>query len=115
MAAPGGVLPLGDRSASGAISSRLGISKSQFKAAVGSLYKARLLAPPDDEEIRLLNADGSEGEDDGAPLQAWGDKKKDKWAAQVRVERKGGRKGGSGVQGLIGCVLTLVCADLFPW
>lgn len=87
MAAPGGVLPLGDRSASGAISSRLGISKSQFKAAVGSLYKARLLAPPDDEEIRLLNADGSEGaEDEGAPLEAWGGKKKDKWAAQVSLK-----------------------------
>lgn len=97
MAAPGGVLPLGDRSASGAISSRLGISKSQFKAAVGSLYKARLLAPPDDEEIRLLNADGSEGEDDGAPLQAWGDKKKDKWAAQVRGLKFGMR--GMGIMG----------------
>ncbi|MEC9483782.1 MAG: S1-like domain-containing RNA-binding protein [Halomonas sp.] len=39
----GGYLPLGDKSPPEAIKSRLGISKSAFKQAIGRLYKRRLL------------------------------------------------------------------------
>ncbi len=51
---PTGVLPLGDKSNSEEVVARLGISKSQFKAAVGMLYKSRVLDAPQDRAIALL-------------------------------------------------------------
>jgi uncharacterized protein len=57
-ATPDGVLPLGDRSDAGDILARLGISKSQFKAAAGMLYKEKLIGPPEDN--RLVLAAGSD-------------------------------------------------------
>jgi predicted RNA-binding protein (virulence factor B family) len=48
----GGFLPLHDKSPPGAIRERFGMSKKNFKAAVGKLYKARLITL-DTDGIRL--------------------------------------------------------------
>lgn len=49
----GGYLPLGDKSSAHDIKTRLGVSKSAFKQAIGRLYKQQLitLAP---DAIRLV-------------------------------------------------------------
>lgn len=51
---PTGVVPLGDKSNAEEVVAYLGISKSQFKAAVGMLYKSRVLDAPQDRAIALL-------------------------------------------------------------
>eukprot|EP00624_Nannochloropsis_granulata_P003636 evm.model.NODE_28328_length_7145_cov_11.967810.1 len=54
LASRDGSLPLGDKSNSEEVVATLGISKSQFKAAVGMLYKERQLAAPEGFRISLL-------------------------------------------------------------
>ena len=110
--APNGMLPLGDRSDPGVILSTLGISKSQFKAAVGSLYKARLLAPPEDEKIRLATAGGEddeeeeeeEGDGEVEVLESWG-KSKTRPGANLR---RGGDDEEEEGGGWVGAVLLLL-------
>lgn len=52
----GGSLPLGDKSDPEVIREITGMSKNEFKKAIGNLYKQRLIMPLD-ESIRLTNID----------------------------------------------------------
>jgi predicted RNA-binding protein (virulence factor B family) len=51
---PDGIIPIGDKSSPQDISSYLhGVSKADFRKAVGSLYKEHVVVP-EDFELRLL-------------------------------------------------------------
>lgn len=97
LASADGSLPLGDRSDSEEVVAALGISKSQFKAAVGMLYKARQVQAPEPYRITLVPEEerGGEGEGGGEEGGRVGERAASMPAFQVRPD---GEEGGWGTR-----------------
>ena len=97
LASRDGSLPLGDKSNSEEVVATLGISKSQFKAAVGMLYKERQLAAPEGFRISLL-PEGERSEEVGSSAEEEEGEEgveRNQKAFSVRAEGgEGGREGG---------------------
>lgn len=90
LASADGSLPLGDRSDSEEVVAALGISKSQFKAAVGMLYKARQVQAPEPYRITLVPEEerGGEGEEGGEEGGRVGEKAASMPAFQVQGQHR---------------------------